>query len=68
MKTPILDKYRLHPFSGYCTCFSHPHWPCEICNAVKDQQKRWDKLTPEELKMAHAEYEREYPPVPDKGR
>lgn len=60
-RTPTLDKFYLHPFGGYCTCFSNPYAPCDICERSKDQVKRWERLTPEQKAMADAEYEMEYP-------
>lgn len=57
MKTPILDKYDLHPFGGYCKDFE----PGEFERRAKAQKERWAKLTPEERILAEREYDYAYP-------
>lgn len=60
MNTPTLDKHQLHPFGGYCTCFSHPLRRCDICQRISKQRERWDALLPEELLAARREYDSAY--------
>ena len=59
--TPTLDKFRLHPMGGYCTCFSKPWAVCSICTAVEALQERWKNLSPENRKKAIKESEEAYP-------
>lgn len=64
-KTPILDKFNLHPRGGYCTCFSHPHSACEICQLSREYVRRWEALSPQDRKKALAESAEAYPTVDD---
>lgn len=57
MKTPILDKHRLHPFGGYAINFKYG----EFERLAAEQRERWAALTPEETKQAREEYEDAYP-------
>lgn len=60
-KTPILDKFHLHPFGGRCTCFSNPYDMCIICKRSSEFRKRWDSLLPEDRIKAEAEMDIVYP-------
>jgi hypothetical protein len=64
--TPTLDKFRLHPVGGYCTCFSSPYSTCTVCKAIKNLQERWDNLLPDDKVKALKEYDREYPRTSNK--
>lgn len=57
IKTPTLDKYNLHSFGGYCTCFSSPYTRCTACAATAAAKARWAALTPAIRKKALAESE-----------
>lgn len=61
MKTPMLDKYNLHPFGGRCTCYSHPYSKCTTHEAIKAYQKRMDALTIEQRKKVEEEFDYAYP-------
>lgn len=60
-KTPVLDKFRLHPFGGYCTCFSSPYSECRICKASAESVKRWKELSPKNRAKAIEEMDEAYP-------
>jgi len=60
-KSPTLDQFQLHPFGGYCTCYSAPYSECAVCKAVAEQQERWKSLTPEQKEQANKEYDLLYP-------
>ena len=53
--TPTLDKYNLHPCGGRCTRFSNPYSECTTCERIKEHQRRWAALSPEDRKKAEAE-------------
>lgn len=53
---PILNKYRLHPFGGYCKDYSHG----EFERLVEEQDERRRLLTPDEKEQADKEYEDAY--------
>jgi predicted Fe-S protein YdhL (DUF1289 family) len=60
-RTPILDKFNLHPCGGHCTCFSQPFTACASCKAVLANVQRWKDLSPENRKRAKAEMNEAYP-------
>jgi hypothetical protein len=65
--TPVLDKYKLHPAGGYCTCKMHAGSICPACTRVRQHSANWEGLTPQLLQLANAEYDRKYNRTPESG-
>ncbi len=61
----IIDKYKLHPIGGYCTCFSQKYTECKICSAVAALQERRKQVLPEEEAQLQREYNLLYPKTYD---
>lgn len=57
MKTPTLDKHRLHPFGGYAKNYAHG----EFERLAAEQKARWEALTPKQAKKAQEEFDNAYP-------
>jgi len=66
--TPTLDKFNLHPLGGRCTCITHPYSKCSTCEAIKNLQARWARLSPENRQRAMAEHDAMYATSNQDGR
>ncbi len=51
----LINKYNLHPIGGYIN--QDP----TLESRIKDLQKRWESLTPQERKIADEQYLEMYP-------